>query len=40
MGSSIPDEEKKRLTEILREADIPLLEDDVYGDLNYSGKLQ
>ncbi|MCK5153462.1 MAG: PLP-dependent aminotransferase family protein, partial [Spirochaetales bacterium] len=37
-GSSIPDGNKKKLTEILKEADIPLLEDDVFGDLYYSGK--
>lgn len=36
-GSTIPDEDKKRLAEILCEAQIPLLEDDIYGDLNFSG---
>lgn len=36
-GSVIPDANKKRLTEILKSADIPLLEDDVYGDLYFEG---
>lgn len=37
-GSILPDENKKKLTEILKESDIPLLEDDVYGDLYFDGK--
>lgn len=37
-GSSIPNKDKKKLTEILKEADIPLLEDDVFGDLYFTGK--
>jgi len=34
-GSLLPDENKIRLTEILKKSDIPLLEDDVYGDLYF-----
>ena len=37
-GSILPDENKKRLTEILIDADIPLLEDDVYGDTYFDEK--
>lgn len=39
-GSTIPDTDKKRLTEILRAVEIPLLEDDIYGDLNFTGQRQ
>jgi len=37
-GSSIPDENKKKLTEILVKAEIPLIEDDIYGDLHFGEK--
>jgi len=37
-GSTIPDRDKLKLTEILKIAEIPLLEDDIYGDLNFSGQ--
>lgn len=37
-GSILPDENKKKLTEILKKSDIPLLEDDVYGDLYFEQK--
>ncbi len=36
-GSCMPDVKKKELVEILAEHDIPLIEDDVYGDLAFSG---
>ncbi|MBB6482446.1 PLP-dependent aminotransferase family protein [Spirochaeta isovalerica] len=36
-GSVIPDKNKRRLTDILKTAGIPLLEDDVYGDLYFEG---
>jgi DNA-binding transcriptional MocR family regulator len=35
MGSCMPDEKKKRLVEILAQREIPLIEDDIYGDLHY-----
>jgi len=35
MGSCIPDEKKKKLVEILSQREIPLIEDDIYGDLHY-----
>jgi DNA-binding transcriptional MocR family regulator len=35
-GSCMPDERKKELVEILARYDIPLIEDDVYGDLGFS----
>lgn len=37
-GSIIPDDEKQKLAEFLRDAQIPLLEDDIYGDINFSGQ--
>lgn len=37
LGSLMPDERKQRLVRMLGERDIPLLEDDAYGDL-YFGK--
>jgi DNA-binding transcriptional MocR family regulator len=37
LGSCMPDENKKRLVEMLAKKDIPLVEDDIYGEL-YFGK--
>jgi DNA-binding transcriptional MocR family regulator len=37
MGSCVPDENKKRLVEMLAKKDIPLIEDDIYGEM-YFGK--
>jgi DNA-binding transcriptional MocR family regulator len=37
MGSCMPDENKKRLVEMLAKKDIPLIEDDIYGEM-YFGK--
>lgn len=37
LGSCMPDENKKRLVEMLAKSDIPLIEDDIYGEL-YFGK--
>ena len=36
LGSCMPDENKKRLVEMLAARDIPLIEDDVYGDLSFA----
>ncbi|MFT3783182.1 MAG: PLP-dependent aminotransferase family protein [Nibricoccus sp.] len=36
LGSCMPDEKKERLYELLREYDIPAIEDDIYGDLHFS----
>ena len=33
MGTCMPDEKKKKLVEILAQREIPLIEDDVYGDV-------
>jgi DNA-binding transcriptional MocR family regulator len=35
LGSLIPDEKKKNLVELLARHEIPLIEDDVYGDLHF-----
>lgn len=35
MGSCMPDEKKKKLAEILAQREIPLIEDDIYGDLHH-----
>jgi DNA-binding transcriptional MocR family regulator len=35
LGFTMPDENKKRLTRMLEKRGIPLIEDDVYGDLYY-----
>ena len=35
LGSCMPDEKKKRLVEILSEREIPLIEDDIYGNLAF-----
>ncbi len=37
LGSCMPDENKKKLVEIISKHDIPLIEDDIYGEL-YFGK--
>lgn len=37
LGSLMPDENKKRLVEILAERKIPLIEDDIYGEFCYHG---
>ena len=37
LGSSMPDANKKRLVELLARRDIPLIEDDIYGDLAFNG---
>jgi DNA-binding transcriptional MocR family regulator len=37
LGSCMPDENKKRLVEMLSKKEIPLIEDDIYGEL-YFGK--
>lgn len=36
LGSIMPDEHKARLVSLLTERNIPLIEDDVYGDLHYA----
>jgi len=36
IGSLMPDENKRRLVEMLAERGVPLIEDDIYGDLGYS----
>jgi DNA-binding transcriptional MocR family regulator len=38
LGSCMPDENKKKLVSLLNEYDIPLIEDDVYGDLFFGAK--
>lgn len=35
LGSCMPDENKKKLTEIITEHNIPLIEDDIYGELYF-----
>lgn len=37
VGSLMPDENKKRLVELLAERQIPLIEDDLYGEFYYKG---
>ena len=37
LGSCMPDEKKKKLVEIITKHDIPLIEDDIYGEM-YFGK--
>jgi DNA-binding transcriptional MocR family regulator len=37
LGARMPDENKERLVRMLARRDIPLIEDDVYGDLAYDG---
>jgi DNA-binding transcriptional MocR family regulator len=36
LGCCIPEEGKKRLVELLEARDIPLIEDDIYGDLSFA----
>ena len=36
LGSCMPDEKKERLVEILADREIPLIENDVYGDLTFN----
>lgn len=38
IGSCMPDENKKRLVEMLSKKDIPLIEDDIYGELFFGKK--
>jgi len=38
LGVTMPDEDRKRLALILAEREIPLIEDDVYGDLRFDGR--
>lgn len=38
LGSLMPDEKKRELVELLARHDVPLIEDDVYGELYFSGK--
>jgi DNA-binding transcriptional MocR family regulator len=37
LGSLMPEPAKRRLVQILRARDIPLVEDDIYGDLSFAG---
>jgi DNA-binding transcriptional MocR family regulator len=36
LGSCMPDDNKRRLVQMLAERGIPLIEDDIYGDLSFS----
>jgi DNA-binding transcriptional MocR family regulator len=38
LGSCMPDEKKRALVEMLSEYEIPLIEDDIYGDLSFSSE--
>ncbi len=38
LGSCMPEDHKKELVELLAERDIPLIEDDIHGDLYFSGQ--
>ncbi|MEE9186533.1 MAG: PLP-dependent aminotransferase family protein, partial [Bacteroidota bacterium] len=38
LGSSMPDENKRHLVEMLARREIPLIEDDVYGDIYFGAK--
>jgi DNA-binding transcriptional MocR family regulator len=38
LGVTMPDDDRLRLARILAERDIPLIEDDVYGDLRFYGQ--
>src|SRR4029077_9187377 len=35
LGSCMPDEKKKKLVELLTEHRVPLIEDDIYGNLSF-----
>ncbi|MEM9334900.1 MAG: PLP-dependent aminotransferase family protein [Pseudomonadota bacterium] len=37
LGVSVPEEDRKRLIDLLDEFDVTLIEDDVYGDLRFDG---
>jgi len=37
LGSCMPDEKKRKLVELLTEREVPLIEDDVYGKLVFTG---
>jgi DNA-binding transcriptional MocR family regulator len=36
LGSCMPDADKKKLVELLAQREIPLIEDDIYGDLSFA----
>ncbi|BCR03658.1 GntR family transcriptional regulator [Desulfuromonas versatilis] len=38
LGGQMPDERKRELVELLAARDIPLIEDDIYGDLSFAGE--
>jgi DNA-binding transcriptional MocR family regulator len=38
LGGCMPDEIKRELVELINKHDIPLIEDDIYGDFNNFGK--
>jgi DNA-binding transcriptional MocR family regulator len=38
LGSLMPDEKKAALVELLAHHQVPLIEDDIYGDLNHEGE--
>ena len=38
MGSLMPDEKKRHLVDLITRAEVPLIEDDVYGDLSFDGR--
>jgi DNA-binding transcriptional MocR family regulator len=38
LGSKMPDKKKKDLVELLAHQDIPLIEDDIYGELHFDGE--
>ncbi|MEM7065530.1 MAG: PLP-dependent aminotransferase family protein [Cyanobacteria bacterium P01_B01_bin.77] len=38
IGSCMADDKKKKLVDLLNQYDVPLIEDDVYGDLNFEGE--
>ncbi|TAL01982.1 MAG: PLP-dependent aminotransferase family protein, partial [Verrucomicrobia bacterium] len=38
LGSCMPDEKKKRLVQMLTEHEVPLIEDDIYGNLSFAPK--
>lgn len=38
IGSCMGDNKKKKLVDLLNQYDVPLIEDDVYGDLNFEGE--
>ncbi len=36
-GATIPDERKRQLAELMSEYDVPLIEDDIFGEMNFEG---